>query len=161
MRLYWVITGCNIVNWKLNKLDVSTHTCKAPSNPLPNSNCLLVSPRAGAPVDSNTPQEKPVVSLISVVAYICACRTRELLVFQLTIRDLGTLHSHLTRVGKTKTDMSLVPDDYLEFADVSNKQQAKQLPPHCSHDLTIHIKDSSIPPLGPIYLLLPTELDTL
>jgi len=58
-------------------------------------------------------------------------------------------------------NISWVPGDYHKFANVFSKQQAKQLPSHHSHDLAIHIENRSIPPLGPIYSLLPTELYTL
>ena len=58
-------------------------------------------------------------------------------------------------------DSSQVPTEYRDFADVFSKQQAKQLPPHRSHDLTILIKDETTPPLGPIYSLSPMELLTL
>ena len=106
------------INWGLNKLDVNTHTLKAPIKPSPNSNYLFVSPRARGPVDSDLHQEKSGVSLISIVAYACIYRTRGSMVFQLTIRDLDTICNHLTRVGETETDMSQVSNDYHEFADV-------------------------------------------
>jgi len=91
--------------------------------------------------------------LISTVAYTYACRTRGLLVFQLTIRDLGILCNYLMSVEKTKTSMSQVPNNYLEFANVFNKYQAKQLLLYYLYDLTIYIKNGSTPPSW-FYLLI-------
>jgi len=141
-----------VVNWKLNELDVKAHIYKVSSNPLPNSNCPPVSSKAEFPVDSNIPQEKSRVSLISTVAYTYACRTRGLLAFQLTIRDLGILYSHLISVEKTKTSISQVSNNYLKFANVFNKYQAKQLLLYYLYDLTIYIKNGSTP-LSWFYLL--------
>jgi len=140
---------------------MNTYTCKAPIKPLPKSSHLLASPRAEVSVKPNSCQEKPEVFLISVAAYTCACRTKGSMAFQLTTRNLGILCNHLTRVGKTESDMSQVPIDYHEFVDVFSKRQAKQLSSHCPHDLIIHIEDSLTPLLGPIYSLSSMELCTL
>jgi len=40
-----------------------------------------------------------------------------------------------------------LPDEYLEFADVFNKNRSKQLPPHCDHDLSIQIEEGAKLPL--------------
>lgn len=149
------------VNWNLNKLDINIHTCKGSIKPSLISDHSLASPRARAPVISNPCQEKSGVSLISAAAYVRACRTRGSTAFQLAMRDPGTLCSHLAEVRETDMNISWVPGDYHKFANVFSKQQAKQLPSHHSHDLAIHIENRSIPPLGPIYSLLPTELYTL
>ena len=62
---------------------------------------------------------------------------------------------------KDEPEQDLLPVDYCEFADVFDKHHAKHLPPHCSHDLSIHIEGGNTPPLGPIYSLLASELRTL
>ena len=106
------------INWGLNKLNLNAYTYKAPIKPLSNSNHLLVSPRAKGPVDSNLHQEKPRVFLISIVAYASTYRTKGSMAFQLTIRDPDTICNHLMKVEKTKTDISQVPNDYHEFANI-------------------------------------------
>jgi len=85
---------------------MNTYTCKTPIKPLSKFSHLLASSRAKVPVEPNSCQEKPGVSLISAAVYACACRTKGLMAFQLTTRNLGTLCNHLTRVGETESDMS-------------------------------------------------------
>ena len=58
-------------------------------------------------------------------------------------------------------ELKEIPKDYKEYADVFNKNKAKQLPPHRDHDLSIQIEEGSKSPLGPIYSLSTLELKTL
>jgi len=52
-------------------------------------------------------------------------------------------------------DLSNIPKDYWQFADVFCKQKAKSLPSHRPSDLAIQIEEGANPPLGPIYSLTP------
>lgn len=54
-----------------------------------------------------------------------------------------------------------VPEEYHKYADVFSKSKADILPEHRLYDLKITLEDGAAPPLGPIYLLLKLELDTL
>jgi hypothetical protein len=58
-------------------------------------------------------------------------------------------------------DLSGVPKDYHEFADVFNKVSADGLPPHRPHDLKIDLEEGASPPLGTMYSLSPSELEVL
>jgi len=58
-------------------------------------------------------------------------------------------------------DLSNIPKDYWQFADVFCKQKAKFLPSHRPYDLAIQIEEGANPPLGPIYSLSAIELQTL
>jgi len=58
-------------------------------------------------------------------------------------------------------DLSNIPKDYWQFADVFCKQKAKSLPSHRPYDLAIQIEEGANPPLGPIYSLSAIELQTL
>ena len=59
------------------------------------------------------------------------------------------------------TDLSDIPEEYHEFADVFNKKKADTLPPHRSYDLKIETEDGAIPPHSRMYSLSPTELEAL
>src|ERR1700720_145982 len=50
-------------------------------------------------------------------------------------------------------DLSNVPEEYPEFADVFDKAKAQTLAPHRSYDLKINLKEGYTPPLGQVYLL--------
>ena len=58
-------------------------------------------------------------------------------------------------------DLTGVPEEYHDFADVFSKVKANKLPPHGPYNLKINMEEGSTPPLGPIYALLKTELEAL
>ena len=58
-------------------------------------------------------------------------------------------------------DLSSVPTDYHEFADVFSKVKAMELPPHRDFDLKIDLEEGASPPLGTIYSLSPSKLESL
>ena len=51
------------------------------------------------------------------------------------------------------TDLSRVPPDCHNFADVFSKSKADMLAPHCEHNLKINLEDSASPPLRATYSL--------
>ena len=57
------------------------------------------------------------------------------------------------------TDMSSIPEEYHEFADVFSKGKADSLPPHRPYDLKIDIDGA--PPPNRMYSLSHSELETL
>ena len=58
-------------------------------------------------------------------------------------------------------DLSSVPLEYHDYADVFSKSKANTLPPHRPYDLKINLEEGTSPPLGPIYSLSPAELTAL
>ena len=58
-------------------------------------------------------------------------------------------------------DLTGVPKEYHDFADVFSEVKANKLPPHRPYDLKINIEEGSTPPLGPIYSLSKIELEAL
>ena len=60
-----------------------------------------------------------------------------------------------------KINLSGVPPDYHDFADVFSKSKADMLAPHHEHDLKINLEEGTSPPLGATYSLSASELDFL
>jgi len=58
-------------------------------------------------------------------------------------------------------DLSNVPSEYHEFADIFSKTKAETLPPHCLYDLKINLEEGAQPPVGPIYSLSASEQESL
>ena len=58
-------------------------------------------------------------------------------------------------------DLSRVPLEYHDFADVFSKSKTSQLAPHHEHDLKINLKEETSPPLGCTYSLSTFELESL
>jgi len=58
-------------------------------------------------------------------------------------------------------DLSNVPSEYHEFADIFSKTKAEVLPPHCPYDLKINLEEGAQPLVGPIYSLSASEQEAL
>ena len=61
----------------------------------------------------------------------------------------------------TPPDLSSIPEEYHDFADVFDKAKADKLASHRPYDLKINLDEDSTPPLGQMYSLSPTELVAL
>ena len=72
--------------------------------------------------------------MINAAAYLRASKLPGSVMFQLQLSPDGTLGRAAQEVPP---DLSLVPEDYHEFADVFSKGKADTLPPHHSYDLKI------------------------
>ncbi|SJL00113.1 related to TY3B TY3B protein [Armillaria ostoyae] len=58
-------------------------------------------------------------------------------------------------------DMSDIPAEYHDFADVFSDSLSKKLPEHRPYDLKINLEEGTSPPLGPIYSLSESKLKAL
>ena len=58
-------------------------------------------------------------------------------------------------------DLSHVPEEYHDFADVFSKGKADTLPPHCPYYLKIDLEDGAVPPIVPMYSLSQSEMGAL
>ena len=56
-------------------------------------------------------------------------------------------------------DLSSIPSEYHDYADVFSKSKANTLPPHRPYDLKINLEEGTSLPLGLIYSLSPAELE--
>ena len=60
-----------------------------------------------------------------------------------------------------KIDLSSIPEEYHEYADVFSKSKAETLTPHRPYNLRINLEKDSHPPVGTIYSLSKFEQETL
>ena len=58
-------------------------------------------------------------------------------------------------------DLSTVPEEYRDFADVFSKAKASVLAPHWEYDLKIELEEGANLPPSRLYTLSPVELKTL
>jgi len=70
------------------------------------------------------------------------------------------IQANFTKLAEA-SDLSKVPFEYHEFANVFSKAKAETLPPHCPYDLKINLEEGAQPPVGPIYFLLASEQEAL
>jgi len=70
------------------------------------------------------------------------------------------IQANFTKLAEAP-DLSNVPSEYHEFANVFSKTKAKTLPPHHSYDLKINLEEGAQPLVDPIYSLLASEQEDL
>src|SRR6202040_4038508 len=99
------------------------------------------------------------IALVNAVAYQRACQLPGSQSFSITLSNGET--SACSALAEKPIDLTGVPEEYHDFADVFSKVKANKLPPHRPYDLKINIEEGSTPPFGPIYSLSKTELEAL
>jgi len=78
----------------------------------------------------------------------------------LNLKDISARASSTS--NSPLVDLSSVPEEYHDFADVFNKAKADTLAPPQPYDLKINLEEGSTPPpLGPMYSLSQTKLTAL
>lgn len=109
----------------------------------------------GIPLKSNPPS----VSLINAAAFLQASKLRGSQSFQIFLSDLSeSTQLCKASLDKDNTDLSNIPSEYHDFADVFSESQANTLALHCSYDLKINLEEGMSPLWGPIYSLSQNEL---
>jgi Reverse transcriptase (RNA-dependent DNA polymerase)/Retroviral aspartyl protease len=136
---------------------------------LEESNTSLTSSARSAPLPlqeplysdiPSTPATPPAISLINSAAFARACKLPGAQSFQVHLSDLS-VSGKSASVSDEPSDLSAIPEEYHDFADVFSKAKADTLPPHRPYDLKIELEDGAKPPLGPMYSLSQTELHAL
>jgi len=79
--------------------------------------------------------------------------------FELCLRS-SDIQANSAKLAETP-DLSNVPSEYHEFADVFSKTKAEVLPLHHSYDLKINLEEGTQPPVGLIYSLSVSEQEAL
>ena len=72
----------------------------------------------------------------------------------------STVQAKSTTISE-KTDLSSIPEEYHEYADVFSKSKAETLAPHHSYNLWINLEKDSYSPVGTIYFLFKFEQKAL
>ena len=97
---------------------------------------------------------------MSAEAFFHAQNTPGMQSFTLSISD-STIFGKSASVSDEAPDLSHVPEEHHDFADVFNKRKADRLASHRPYELKIDLEDGATPPIGPMYSLSQSELATL
>ena len=92
------------------------------------------------------------------MAYVRACKLEGSIQFSIQLRPNGTLQAAL---ADALPNLSAVPEEYRDFADIFNKAKASVLVPHQEYDLKIELEEGANLPPSRLYSLSPVELETL
>ena len=101
----------------------------------------------------------PSVSFINAAAYARLARVKGNTVFSMTVSNSDSATGF--SANPDPVDLSGIPEDYHEYADVFSKSKAGSLPPHRTYDLKIDLDEGAEPPIGRMYSLSKAELTTL
>ena len=121
-------------------------------------------PPSATPIPSDTPlsfsqRKVPPITIISAPAFALACRLEGSVQFSLQIHPQESdLRSTSITSESESSELSGVPLDYHDFADVFSKSKADMLAPYRKHDLKIDLEEGASPPIGTTYSLFPSNL---
>ena len=102
----------------------------------------------------------PLITLINAVAYVRACKLEGSVQFSLQLQPLDS-SSLWAASANDNPNLSVVPKEYHDFANVFSKAKALVLAPHQEYDLKIKLEEGASPLPGRLYSLSPVELKAL
>jgi len=80
----------------------------------------------------------------------------------MSFEEIAQLTSTTLEESSPDPDLSQIPPEYHEFAEVFSKKESDKLPEHRPYDHRIQLEEGAIPPSAQsIYHLTPEELDVL
>jgi len=103
--------------------------------------------------------EQPNIAIIGVVAFLHTSKLLDSHNFELYLYS-SDIQANSTKLAEAP-DLSNVPSEYYEFANVFSKTKAEILTPYCSYDLKINLEEGAQPPISPIYSLLASKQEAL
>ena len=144
----WMVRYNPLIDWISGHINFSRSSF-APSGSTPPP----PSPADSLASENTSP---PSVSLINAVAFARATKLPGSVQFRLHLRA-----SSATTDTSDTPDLSSIPPEYHDYADVFSDTKANTLAPHRPYDLSLDLEGNQPPPPGPIYSLSQLELRAL
>ena len=157
----WLTRYNPLIDWVLGSIKFRPHIID-PSPPITTSSAKAATLPQQNPVSVETPEPinpVPRVSLIGAAAFMRACKRPGTQCFSLHLSDPSI---SAKSVSVETPDLSTIPEEYHDYADVFSKAEADKLAPHRPYDLKINLEEGTTPPpITAMYSLSPSELETL
>jgi len=102
----------------------------------------------------------PHISLVNAVTFNHVCKLEGSIWFLLQLLPSEEAKAWSSS-SSSPLELTSVPPEYCNYADVFSKAKASELPPHCDYDLKINLEEGASPPLVTLYSLSPVELTAL
>ena len=162
----WLTHYNLLIDWVLGHIEFRKGTLQMPAAPVPPSDestpasaSAASHPPDSPPTSDLPPSSAPYISLIGTAAFAHACKLPRAMNFTLYIcAEDAKLRSALASPLVDTPNLSGVPQEYHNFADVFSKAKATMLALHHEYDLRIDLEEGASPPLGTVYSLSQTEL---
>ena len=135
-----------------------TSSAKVATPPLQNPSVSLETPIT--PITPTPSDSVPRISMIGAAAFVRACKLPGAQSFRIHLSD-PSVSAKSASVSDEVPDLSHIPKEYHDFADVFSKAKADTLPPHRPYDLKIDLEEGSSPPVGTLYSLSQSEVVAL
>ena len=159
----WFIHNNLLIDWTMSSISFHSLEQSMPAN-LCTSLQPLTPPSSTEPPTSDPPHFSDCkalhIALISTPAFALACCLKGSMQYSMQLRPQENDLCSASTIPEP-TDLSGVPLDYHNFADIFSKSKADMLAPHCEHNLKINLADAASPPLGATYSLSSSKLGSL
>ena len=153
----WLRQHNPLIDWTLGLITFrtsSSSTMPAPTGSFsPQAKACSTSSSTSVPPDSPPPS----IALVNAVAFARACKLPGSRSFTLSLKDIHGFAA----APEAAPDLSAIPEEYRDLADVFSKAKADTLAEHRHYDLKIDLEDGAQPPPGHVYSLSPSELKSL
>ena len=103
--------------------------------------------------------ERSNIAIIGAAAFLCILKLLGSNNFELYLYSLD-IQANSTKLAETP-NLSNVPSEYHDFANVFNKTKAETLSSHHPYDLKINLEEGTQPLVSPIYSLSASEQEAL
>ena len=169
LRHNWLTRYNPLIDWVLSSIEFRTPLQQVPApSSLPNHDAQSPSALRLDPSSVSSPSLTdslkapglwaPPIALINAAAYVHACKLEGSIQFSIQLSPDGTLRA---ASADTVPDLSAVPEEYCDFANIFSKAKALVLAPHWEYDLKIELEEGANLPPSRLYSLSPVKLETL
>lgn len=159
----WLTRYNPLIDWVLGSITFRPQLLDWSAPPTSSARAAMLPPQVPS-VSTETPQSDPAsaprISMIGAAAFVRACKLPGAQSFRIHLSD-PSVSGKSASVSDEAPELSHIPEEYHDFADVFSKAKADTLAPHRPYDLKIDLEEGSSPPVGTVYSLSQSEVHSL
>ena len=160
----WLTRHNPLIDWVLGSIIFRPQPLDRSIPTLTSSARTAKLPPQNPPVSDNAPGPSattPKISLVGASAFLRGCKRSGTRCFKIHLSDTSA-SAKSASVPEEAPDLSSIPKEYHDYADVFSKAEACKLAPHRPYDLQINLEEGTVPPpITTMYSLSKTELELL